>query len=168
MHSIGWLLGKHPHPKYLCLFLLFSSPNWRECLNNKLHPQGRAGSCLCGDELAFNKAHVHCWEGALSMGRVWESCERQSHSSVWLASSTPPAPDYSPRGVGTLHLFSPYSLFFFYNSFTVRLPVVPTLQLLPTSFPLCLSRHHFILSLFINLIGGCQTAWALSPIQWGL
>lgn len=53
------------------------------------------------------------------MNRVWENCERASHSSVWLASSTSPAPDYSPKGnwhtseEDFLHCLFSFSLYFF-------------------------------------------------------
>lgn len=75
-------------------------------------PSGELGAACVRRELAFNKAHAHCWAGAGSMERVWERRERPSHSSAWLASSTPPASDCPLRGVGTLHRkvsFPPYS-----------------------------------------------------------
>ena len=41
------------------MFVL-TAPVIGKCLNNKLTPQGMAGNCLCGSELALNKAHACC------------------------------------------------------------------------------------------------------------
>ena len=39
---------------------LVTAPVIGKCLNNKQPPQGVAGNCLCGSELALNKAHAYC------------------------------------------------------------------------------------------------------------
>lgn len=136
--------------KYLCLFVLFFYPNLGECLNNKLYPQERAWRCLCVDELAFNKAHVHCWLRGWSMDRVWESWAKQSRSSVLLASPAPSAPDYSLRGVGTLQgmfLSLPLSVSLsLFHSFHF-LFLDPTLSFLPASLTLSVIAHYLTLSL---------------------
>lgn len=99
------------------------------------YPRGNAGSCLCGEELAFNKAQVYCWVGALSVGKPWEA-ESQfsvisilSPTSTWLLSE------------GSWHTSQEdFCLSFFSSSFTVCLASDPD------SLTFC--QLHFPLSFF--------------------
>lgn len=138
----AWLLGCIPSLNICVYFSCSSSFNWKECLNNKLSPQGRAESRLCADELAFNKAHVYCWVGAQSMEGVWESRARPSHSSVRLASSTPTGA--WPSSAGSWHTsqedFSASLLFFW------------SFELSQHHFPSCFIRLSFQSRLFFLFV----------------
>lgn len=122
------------------------------------YPRGNAGSCLCGEELAFNKAQVYCWVGALSVGKPWEA-ESQfsvisilSPTSTWLLSE------------GSWHTSQEdFCLSFFSSSFTVCLASDPdSLTFCQLHFPSRFSGHHFDLSLYIFFL------WRVPNCHWNV